>query len=50
MAANKSNFTRMATSLVIYEDNARLRQSMELLLSDESGFKVTGPSRTVPKC
>lgn len=42
MAANKSNFTRMATSLVIYEDNARLRQSMELLLSDDSGFKVIG--------
>ncbi|MBN8674876.1 MAG: response regulator transcription factor [Chitinophagales bacterium] len=42
MAANKSNFAKMATSLVIYEDNARLRQSMELLLSDDSGFKVVG--------
>lgn len=42
MAVNKSNFVKMATSLVIYEDNARLRQSMELLLSDDSGFKVIG--------
>lgn len=32
----------MAISLVIFEDNVRLRQSLELLLSVESGFKVTG--------
>lgn len=32
----------MATSLVIYEDNARLRESMELLLGEGSGFVVTG--------
>jgi DNA-binding NarL/FixJ family response regulator len=38
----KTNFVRMATSLVIYEDNARLRQSLELLLGDDSGFKVVG--------
>jgi DNA-binding NarL/FixJ family response regulator len=38
----KLNFANMATSLVIYEDNARLRQSLELLLGDDSGFKVVG--------
>jgi DNA-binding NarL/FixJ family response regulator len=32
----------MAIPIVIYEDNARLRQSLELLLSDGNGFKVTG--------
>ena len=32
----------MATRLVIYEDNARLRQSMELLLGEGSGFEVAG--------
>ena len=32
----------MATSLVIYEDNVRLRESLELLLSGESGFTVAG--------
>jgi len=32
----------MAISLVIYEDNVRLRQSLELLLGAESGFEVTG--------
>ena len=32
----------MATSLVIYEDNVRLRESLELLLSGDSGFTVTG--------
>lgn len=32
----------MATDLVIYEDNARLRQSLELLLGDDSGFHVVG--------
>lgn len=28
--------------LIIFEDNARLRQSMELLLNDEINFKVVG--------
>lgn len=32
----------MAYKLIIYEDNARLRQSLELLLNDESNFRVTG--------
>ncbi len=32
----------MSTTLVIYEDNARLRQSLELLLNDDSGFDVIG--------
>lgn len=32
----------MATSLVIYEDNVRLRESLELLLSVDTGFAVTG--------
>ena len=32
----------MSTTLVIYEDNARLRQSLELLLNDNSGFSVVG--------
>jgi len=32
----------MPISLVIYEDNVRLRQSLELLLGSESGFVVTG--------
>lgn len=32
----------MATRLVIYEDNTRLRQSLELLLSEWSGFEVAG--------
>jgi len=36
------NFVRMSTTLVIYEDNARLRQSLELLLNDNSGFSVIG--------
>jgi DNA-binding NarL/FixJ family response regulator len=39
---NKTNFVTMATSLVIYEDNARLRQSLELLLGDDNDFKVVG--------
>ncbi|MBS1919410.1 MAG: response regulator transcription factor [Bacteroidetes bacterium] len=30
----------MSIPLVIYEDNTRLRQSLELLLSEETGFKV----------
>jgi DNA-binding NarL/FixJ family response regulator len=38
----KSNFAGMPTTLVIYEDNARLRQSLELLLDDEVNFKVVG--------
>ncbi len=32
----------MPVSIVIYEDNTRLRQSLELLLSDGMGFKVVG--------
>jgi DNA-binding NarL/FixJ family response regulator len=32
----------MSTRLVIYEDNFRLRQSMELLLGEGSGFAVAG--------
>ena len=36
------NFVKMSTTLVIYEDNARLRQSLELLLNDNSGFSVVG--------
>ena len=32
----------MAVSLVIYEDNVRLRESLELLLHGESGFSVVG--------
>lgn len=38
----KTNFDKMAISIVIYEDNVRLRQSLELLLSEDSGFKVLG--------
>jgi DNA-binding NarL/FixJ family response regulator len=32
----------MAKSLVIYEDNARLRESLELLLGTETGFSIVG--------
>lgn len=32
----------MAYSLLIFEDNARLRQSLELLLNDEMNFSVMG--------
>lgn len=32
----------MQKKLVIYEDNERLRQSLEMLLTDLSGFAVTG--------
>jgi DNA-binding NarL/FixJ family response regulator len=32
----------MSYKLVIFEDNARLRQSLELLLNDEITFKVVG--------
>jgi DNA-binding NarL/FixJ family response regulator len=32
----------MAISLVIYEDNVRLRQSLELLLGDDNSFEVVG--------
>src|SRR5687768_3657327 len=32
----------MAIKLMIYEDNSRLLQSLELLLSEGSGFKVVG--------
>ncbi|QEC43711.1 response regulator [Pseudobacter ginsenosidimutans] len=32
----------MPARLIIYEDNLRLRQSLELLLSTDSGFTVTG--------
>lgn len=42
MVLQRINFVRMPTTLVIYEDNARLRQSLELLLNDNSGFSVIG--------
>jgi DNA-binding NarL/FixJ family response regulator len=32
----------MAISLVIYEDNDRLRESLELLLGSDAGFEITG--------
>ncbi|MBL7745481.1 MAG: response regulator transcription factor [Chitinophagaceae bacterium] len=32
----------MASTILIYEDNTRLRQSLELLLSEGSGFDVVG--------
>ncbi len=32
----------MAISLVIYEDNVKLRESLQLLLNADSGFDVTG--------
>jgi DNA-binding NarL/FixJ family response regulator len=32
----------MAIKLLIYEDNSRLRQSLELLLGEGSGFEVAG--------
>ena len=32
----------MSISLVIYEDNVRLRESMELLLGVDSGFSISG--------
>jgi DNA-binding NarL/FixJ family response regulator len=38
----KPNFDNMAIRIVIYEDNARLRQSLELLLGEDSGFRVLG--------
>jgi DNA-binding NarL/FixJ family response regulator len=39
----KYNLAGMTTTtLVIYEDNARLRQSLELLLQDDAGFSVVG--------
>ncbi len=37
----------MSTALILYEDNTRLRQSMELLLSEASGYTVTG---SYPNC
>jgi DNA-binding NarL/FixJ family response regulator len=37
----------MLCHLVIYEDNTRLRQSMELLLNEASGYRVTG---SYPDC
>jgi DNA-binding NarL/FixJ family response regulator len=38
----QASFATMNHTLLIYEDNARLRQSLELLLGDESGFEVLG--------
>lgn len=39
----KYNLAGMTTTtLVIYEDNARLRQSLELLLGDDAAFSVVG--------
>ncbi len=32
----------MATTILIYEDNTRLRQSLELLLGEGAGFEVVG--------
>ena len=32
----------MANSLIIYEDNDRLRQSMEMMLTDLSGYEILG--------
>jgi len=32
----------MVKTLVIYEDNARLRESLELLLGTDTGFKIAG--------
>ena len=32
----------MTKTLVIYEDNARLRESLELLLGTDTGFKIAG--------
>jgi DNA-binding NarL/FixJ family response regulator len=32
----------MAKTLVIYEDNARLRESLELLLGTDTGFSIAG--------
>lgn len=43
----KSNFGKMIIPLVIYEDNARLRQSLELLLGEEAGFRLLG---AFPNC
>lgn len=37
----------MATTLVIYEDNTRLRHSLELLLGEMSGFELKG---SFPDC
>ena len=37
----------MPVKLLIYEDNSRLRQSLELLLGEGSGFEVLG---TFPDC
>lgn len=36
----------MAVSLVIYDDNVRLRESLELLLSVDTGFVITGAFST----
>jgi DNA-binding NarL/FixJ family response regulator len=40
-------FVAMPVKLLIYEDNSRLRQSLELLLGEGSGFEVLG---TFPDC
>lgn len=37
----------MAYQLLIFEDNSRLRQSLELLLNDETNFRVAG---SYPHC
>ena len=43
MKKTQPKFDNMqSTSLVIYEDNTRLRQSLELLLGDDSDFEVVG--------
>jgi DNA-binding NarL/FixJ family response regulator len=38
----ESTFVSMATTLLIYEDNSRLRQSLQLLLGEGGGFEVLG--------
>lgn len=39
-AKKDSTFVPMTTTLLIYEDNSRLRQSLELLLGEGGGFEV----------
>ena len=39
---NDLDLPSMAIDLVIYEDNVRLRESLELLLGTDTGFKIAG--------
>ncbi len=43
----QSLHSMMPIKLAIFEDNARLRQSLELLLEETSGFRITG---SFPNC